>query len=172
MARELTKAQRDLMRELDRYWTTHGHGPSVRDLAGMANVAHNAVYQQLRALEEKGAIWLMDGPRTVRTKAMDLHIRQFQPITENSSTMRVFEVGEGDWWIANSAEEARNLAISTYGDSETLYRIEEVVCLEGDILDTITFHDDDGKTRTFRQELERRLADPDPKPQHFASDQF
>src|SRR4051794_20378265 len=85
--------------------------------------------------------------------------------------MRVWQLTDSDWWMAPSLGEAIEAAVKMYGlpVSEVIDDDCGEVSQEG--MEELTFADESGKervTRTYREELERRVA-TNPVTQHFAS---
>jgi hypothetical protein len=88
---------------------------------------------------------------------------------------RVFQMNDCDWWIARSLDEAlADYKLQTgYGPGDE--EVEDARELTEEQLDSLTFHDSDeddcpnGITRTFREELARRVAEGLDSPEMFAS---
>jgi len=66
--------------------------------------------------------------------------------------LKVYEVSEQDWWLAESPEKARQEYIELVGDDEYCEEVRQLTDWELGILE---YHDDDG-VRSFREELDRR----------------
>lgn len=84
--------------------------------------------------------------------------------------MKVFKINDYDWWMAPTLEAAIEAAVQETGiPADEL--VEDPYELTPEAMQRLTFTDDDGSKRTFRQELERRLGE-DPRVQCFASTEY
>ena len=81
---KLTDRQLEMIGVIDQYWIDNGYGPSVRDIGAKMGIrSPNGVTCHLKALTRKGYIVMHDSTsrgnaRTIRTVAMDTHIKGFQ----------------------------------------------------------------------------------------------
>jgi hypothetical protein len=90
--------------------------------------------------------------------------------------MKVFEMNDCDWWLANSAEEAladiRGVSPSASDAPPEIAPRE----LTDEELDRLIFSDDlsepNAAKRTFREELNRRIAAGVTTPEPFASTEY
>lgn len=94
----------------------------------------------------------------------------FESLSNLSNPMKVFKINDYDYYMANSLEEAIQAAMTDSGLSWKevtdggAYNISEAG------LDKLIFTDDDGTKRTFREELEQRIAAGTTKAELFASE--
>lgn len=90
--------------------------------------------------------------------------------------MKIFEMNDCDWWLANTAEEAKADFREIYGSHEHDFHPEGPRELTGEELDKLIFSDDlsepNAAKRTFREELERRLSAGVTSPEPFASTEY
>ena len=97
------------------------------------------------------------------------------------SDIRIWQVTEIEWFAAETAEDALK-AYAEYADMcygkdspEAKEQLEEFgpPGLVGDEwVDKLRYTDEDGETRTFREELDRRIAEGDAFPQFFATSEY
>jgi len=95
--------------------------------------------------------------------------------------IRIWQVTEIEWFAAKTAEDALK-AYAEYADMcygkdspEAKEQLEEFGTpgLVGeDWMDRLNYSDEDGRTRTFREELEGRIADGEVFPQFFATSEY
>jgi hypothetical protein len=84
--------------------------------------------------------------------------------------MRVFKVNDCDWWMAETAEQAKLAAIEFYGDEDMVEEVEE---LTDEQMNSHTFYDeDDETTRTFEAQLLKRIKEGATEPEMFASTEY
>jgi len=85
--------------------------------------------------------------------------------------MKVWQIGDGDWWMAPTAAEALDAAGALYGLPPAELAEDGVHELSDADLERLTFFDDlyarTGE-RTFAEEFKRRMA-TDPTTQIFAA---
>lgn len=89
--------------------------------------------------------------------------------------MRIFQVNDCDWWMAESAEQARNSAIEAYGgdDDDCVLPLEEIEEVSATEMERLKFHDEDEEeTRTFKEQLAKRIREGAAKPEIFASTEY
>lgn len=89
--------------------------------------------------------------------------------------MRVFKVSDCDWWIAETAQQARDSAAQFYGDDaeDCVFDLEEVQELSFEALcGTKYFDEDDRVTRTFAEQLLKRIMEGANTPEIFASTEY
>lgn len=90
--------------------------------------------------------------------------------------MRIFEMDDCTWWMAPTLEDAVDDYLKETGQKreEVLGRGEDPHEISGAEYDTLIFVEDegDGVQRTFREELDRRLAAGDTAAQMFASTEY
>jgi hypothetical protein len=88
--------------------------------------------------------------------------------------MRVFRVNDCDWWMAKDARQARDAAVSFYGNGQDdVYALDEIAEVSEEAMDRLKLGDeDDGKTRTFREQVAKRINDGVTKPEIFASTEY
>jgi hypothetical protein len=88
--------------------------------------------------------------------------------------MRVFRVNDCDWWMAENAQQARTAAIDFYGTGpDDVYALDEIAEVSEEAMDRLKVGDeDDGKTRTFREQVAKRIKDGATKPEIFASTEY
>ena len=85
--------------------------------------------------------------------------------------MKVFQMNDCDWYMAESAEEAQVEYGRDYDPGDPLENQPRE--LEEYEMNTLTFTDDDGDlTRTFAEELKIRLSGEDVKHGIFASTEY
>lgn len=89
------------------------------------------------------------------------------------SGFKIFQMNDCDWWMAPTLEEAVRDVKETYGDEPEMWEDAHELTEAG--LDKMQFtdFDDDGDPikRSFREELQRRIA-AGPKTEMFASTEF
>lgn len=91
------------------------------------------------------------------------------------SQSKIYMVGEDDYWIAASLTEAIKFAHECHGTDpiEDPFDPDECYKVEDHMLDKLLYYDEEIGTRslcTFRQEMERMIADPSEMiPNIFAS---
>ena len=88
-----------------------------------------------------------------------------------AATLRVFRLNDYEWWMAPTLEEAIAKAMAVFS-----LRADEVADdgareLTDEELDRFIFVDDNDNRRTFREELERRVAAGD-EADFFASTEY
>ena len=72
--------------------------------------------------------------------------------------MKVYEVSDCDWVVANTPEEARRCAAVCMGSDDCLYDIGAVNALSPERMDSLTYYDECAESsRSFQAELDRRL---------------
>lgn len=80
--------------------------------------------------------------------------------------MNVYQTSEVDWFMAESPEQARQLAAELYGgdaDDYCVLPLDEITALSADELNRLQYTDDDTKTtRSFAEELALRIAANEP----------
>lgn len=87
--------------------------------------------------------------------------------------MKVYQATECDWIMAESPEQARAIAIEHMGDDDLVFPVDQIVPVSEEDMHRLTVsNEDDGKTRTFQQELDWRLQSEDSKPFLFASTEY
>ena len=98
--------------------------------------------------------------------------------TTQSDTIKIWQVTEIEWFAAATAEDAlkayAEYAETCYGkdsDEAKQYLEEFGEPVECD-MDRMKFTDDDLSVRTFREELNRRIAEGDAFPQFFATSEY
>lgn len=92
--------------------------------------------------------------------------------------LKIWQVTDAEWFAAVSAEDAlkayAEYAEGCYGknsdEGKTL--LEEFGEPVPSDMDRLKFTDDDGESRTFREELARRIASGDDFPQFFATSEY
>lgn len=102
-------------------------------------------------------------------------------MSKQTATLKVWQVTESEWFAAATAEDAvkayQEYAKGCYGDGTLAYQEQEELRREfGEPglsdMDRLKFTDEDGTVRTFREELDRRIADGDDFPAFFATSEF
>ena len=92
--------------------------------------------------------------------------------------LKIWQVTDAEWFAAVSAEDAlkayAEYAEDCYGKNsdEGKARQEEFGEPVATNMDRRKFTDDDGESRTFREELARRIANGDAFPQFFATSEY
>jgi hypothetical protein len=87
--------------------------------------------------------------------------------------MRVFQVSDCDWWLAETADQARDAAIEFYGGDDCVSELDEVVEVPDDELERLQFHDEDDDTsRSFKEQVAKRIKEGANKPELFASTEY
>ena len=88
--------------------------------------------------------------------------------------MRVFRVNDCDWWMVETKEQARDAAIAFYGSGpDDVYTLDEIAEVSDEAMDRLKVGDeDDGKTRTFRQQVAKRIKEGVTNPEMFASTEY
>ena len=84
--------------------------------------------------------------------------------------MNVWQIGDGDWWMAPTADEALEAASALYDIPLDDLKDDGIVALSSEDLERLTFYDDlynRSGDRTFAEEFKRRMAS-DPTTQIFA----
>jgi hypothetical protein len=105
-----------------------------------------------------------------KTATTDARLHWFVRRSNQEKIMRVFRVNDFDWWMAETAEQAKSAAIEFYGDEDM---VDEVVELTDDQLSSHTFYDeDDETTKTFEQQLLKRIKEGATTPEMFASTEY
>lgn len=90
-------------------------------------------------------------------------------MTTQESTWGIYDIdGAGEeWYLARTEDEAIAAANTQWGGTD----IECAERLSDSDLDRMTFTDEDGTKRSFREEMNRQLGE-DPSPGAFASTDF
>lgn len=90
----------------------------------------------------------------------------FQMISPNLSI--------GEWWIGESIDACKQKMQKEYGwtDEELNEQIEDPIQLSGPTLEKLSFVDDDGTKRTFKEQMEREIAEGGEFPRVFASTEY
>lgn len=104
------------------------------------------------------------------------------PFMTDPLPMRVFRINDSEWWMARSLTEAKQDYLATVGlmsEEEAFDDARELTDVE---LDSLQFRDEDGidldggtqkgDKRSFREELEGRIASGATRPQPFASTEY
>ena len=88
--------------------------------------------------------------------------------------IKLWQTGQPDWIAASTREEAAVLMKSLYDltDEQVKEYEEDLEEVPDKKLDVLIFHDDDGSTRTFREEMNRVIAAGEKFPCMFASSDF
>jgi hypothetical protein len=87
--------------------------------------------------------------------------------------MKVFQVSDCDWWMAETAEQARDSAVECYGADLDDFPLDEIDELSDDQMQSLKFYDEDENvTRTFAEQLSRRIREGATKPEIFASTEY
>lgn len=110
-----------------------------------------------------------------------------KPEISEGEKWKVFAVNDSDWWLARTAEEAREDAIAWHieqsvardrGEVEDLgmvYELGDVEELSAEDLQRLTYVDDMASPtvrRSFQEELDRRVAARISGPEMFASSEY
>jgi hypothetical protein len=83
-------------------------------------------------------------------------------------TIKVFALDDIEWWAGESMEACLTEARSQAGDD--CYReVDDQHEVSDDAMKVLKFKDDDGTTRTFAEELQRRVNASEKFPQPFAA---
>lgn len=89
--------------------------------------------------------------------------------------LKVFSLNEDDYWMAESLSEAidsylhaTGMTLSEASIADDV-EVADVVEVATESMQRLVFYDDDGTSRTFQEELDRRVAAGETKPQCFAS---
>jgi hypothetical protein len=91
------------------------------------------------------------------------------------ATIKVWQVTDVEWFAAATAEDALKAFAEYAGDcyEELLEEFGEPEELSDAALDRLQFTDeDDGVSRSFREELAKRIADGGAFPQFFATSEY
>jgi len=88
--------------------------------------------------------------------------------------MKVFRVNDCDWWMAETALQARDAAIEFYGSGvDDVYALDEIAEVSAEAMSRLKVGDeDDGKTRTFSEQVAKRIKEGATKPEMFASTEY
>ena len=87
--------------------------------------------------------------------------------------MKVFSMNEYDWMAGESLESCITKYLSYYaGGEESDVALDEPHEVLADKMGRMKFHDEDGSVRTFREELDRLIAEGGRFPRFFASTEF
>lgn len=92
--------------------------------------------------------------------------------------LKIWQVTDAEWFAAVSTEEAlkayAEYAEGCYGKDSDEWKtlLEEFGEPVASDMDRLRFTDDNGESRTFREELTRRIADGDEFPQFFATSEY
>jgi hypothetical protein len=91
-------------------------------------------------------------------------------------TYRVFEMNDCGWWLAQTSSDAERDYRDTYGQYALIHPEGARELSDGDLGRLIFFDDLSDQTksgkRTFREELDRRLAAGVNSPEPFASTEY
>ena len=88
--------------------------------------------------------------------------------------MKVFRMNDYDWW----ADETLEKAIANYrADQLTMVNEDDIDTSDAyevsdEAMEALRYHDDNGPTWSFREELNRRIAAGEPFPCLFASTEW
>jgi hypothetical protein len=88
-----------------------------------------------------------------------------------TNTIKVFRMDDMEWWAGESLEVCvtegrRQCGAECYPDGDEQYELSE------EAMQRLKFIDDDGTTRTFAEELARRIAAGESFPQQFAAEDW
>jgi len=89
--------------------------------------------------------------------------------------MRVFQINDYDWFMAETAEQARNAAIELYGsdDDDCVLPLNEIEEVSDSEMARLKINDEeDGMTRTFKEQVAKRIKEGANKPEFFASTEY
>lgn len=93
--------------------------------------------------------------------------------------MKIFKMNASDWCAAKTLDDAKLALAKTLGNGEVDKAFEDEYIenpheVEDRFLDSLVFTDDDisATTRSFRQELQRRINKGEVFPQYFASSEY
>ena len=86
--------------------------------------------------------------------------------------MKVFAINEVDWWAAETLEEAKSDYLKERGMEEADEPFDDPHELDAEAMDRFRFHDDDGTTISFREQLEIMVASGREFPAFFASTEY
>ncbi|MGH7935832.1 MAG: hypothetical protein ACREF8_02345 [Chthoniobacterales bacterium] len=89
-------------------------------------------------------------------------------------SLKVYAVGECDWFAAEDVEGAKAAAAKFYGDAETLDEAMEsgIDVLDDADMDRLRFVREDDSRVTFREQLAQMVADGEEFPCFFASSEY
>lgn len=88
-------------------------------------------------------------------------------IKRGKEKIKVFRINEYEWWAGESLETILPIYLQETGVSKEEAFVEPYE-LDDHSMDSLIYHDDDGQTRTFREQLEKVLKDGVPCPFAFA----
>lgn len=87
--------------------------------------------------------------------------------------MKVFQVSDCDWWMAETAEQARESAAECYGTDLDDFPLDEIKELSDEQMVTLKLYDEDEETtRTFAEQFSKRIREGVTKPEIFASTEY
>lgn len=83
--------------------------------------------------------------------------------------VKVFALNDYDWWAAETLEEAKAAYLNETGMKEADEPFDDPHELDEVAMNHFRFREEDGTTRTFREQLEKMVSNGQDFPAFFAS---
>jgi predicted translin family RNA/ssDNA-binding protein len=88
------------------------------------------------------------------------------------AVIKVFQLDEGDWYAAETGEEAIKLAMELTGESRKYYYDSYQGEVSSGQMQKLIFHEEDGTKKTFAEKLEEMVKSVEKFPCFFATSEY
>jgi hypothetical protein len=88
------------------------------------------------------------------------------------ATVKVFAMNDCEWWAAETLEQAKADYLKETGTEEADEPFDDPHELDEEAMDHLRFTDEDGTSRSFREQLEKMVSDGCEFPSFFATTEY